>query len=113
MKETDTLRWYGYLYALGRDPWIDWLTSALLLLLIASWFLPEAAADFVVDIVCMVTLVGIAARIGYVIACTRLGRGLRRESVRSARFRNVMGNVAGILFFVVAVLLILWRYLKV
>lgn len=112
MKETDTPRWYGYLQALGRDPWVDWGVTAGFLLLIMSWFLPGAAADFVIYVVCMAIFVGIAVRIGYVIACVRLGHRSHRESVRAVRFRNVMGNIVVVLYFVVAILLIVWRYLN-
>ena len=80
------------------------LTTALLLLLIVSWFLPEIIADFVIDIVCMTILIGLAVRIGYVVACFRLGRRLCRESIRSTRFRNMMSNAVGVFFFIIAVL---------
>lgn len=112
MKETDTPRWYGYLQALGRDPWVDWLTTVLLLLLIVSWFLPQAMADFAIDFVSMSILFAVAIRMGYVIGCVRMGRKLDKEPARTARLRNMISSGVFILFFVVAILLILWRYLR-
>lgn len=112
MKETDTPRWYGYLQALGRDPWVDWGVTAGFLLLIMSWFLPGAAADFVIDVVCMAIFVGDC---GPDRLCDRLcpsGAQIAPGVRRAVRFRNVMGNIVVVLYFVVAILLIVWRYLN-
>lgn len=112
MKETNTLRLYDYVQAVIGDRWVDWGVSVSFLLLIVSWFVPRDIADFTVNVIGMGILVGVAIRVGYVIACVRLGRKLLRESARSARFREVISNVVAISFFVIAVLLIAWRYLR-
>lgn len=107
-----TLRWFDYLQALGQDKWIDWTMSALMFLLIVSWFLPRAAADFLVNVIAMVLLVAVAIRGGYVVAYLRLGHRFRSESPQSVRFRDAIGRGVFFLFVVVAILLILWRYIR-
>lgn len=112
MKETETLRWFDYLQALGRDKWIDWTMSALMFLLIVSWFLPRSAADFLINVIAMVLLVAVAIRGGYVVAYLHLGHRFRRESPQSVRFRDAIGKGVFILYVVVAILLTFWRYIR-
>lgn len=112
MKEMKTLRWSDYLLALGRDKWIDWTMNALIVLLIASWFLPRSAADFLINVIGMVLLVAVALRCGYVVAYLRLGHRFRDESLQSVRFRDAIGKGVFIMYLVVAILLILWRNIR-
>ena len=107
MKETDTMQSHKYLQAIFGDKWVDWGVSVGFLLLIASWFVPRNTADFFTGLMLVV-----AIRIGCVIVRVRRGDELSRESARSVRFREVIGNVVFLSFFVIALLLIAWRYLR-
>lgn len=112
MKETDTMQSYKYLQAIFGDKWVDWGVSVGFLLLIASWFVPRNTVDFLVDFIVTGLMLVVAIRIGRVIVRVRRGDELSRESARSVRFREVMGNVVFLSFFVIALLLIAWRYLR-
>ena len=91
---------------------IYWGVSVGFLLLIASWFVPRNTVDFLVDFIVTGLMLVVAIRIGCVIVRVRRGDELSRESARSVRFREVMGNVVFLSFFVIALLLIAWRYLR-
>lgn len=110
--EMDTFDINRYLQAVFSDRWIDWGVSVVFLSLIASWFLMPNAADFVIDVLATGVMLAVAVRIGYVIACVRLGRKLHAESSRTVRFRETVSLVVAISFVVIAVLLIVWRYLR-
>ena len=112
MKETDTMQSYKYLQAIFGDKWVDWGVSVGFLLLIASWFVPRNTADFLVDFIVTGLMLVVAIRIGCVIVRVRRGDELSRESARSVRFREVIGNIVFLSFFVIALLLIAWRYLR-
>ena len=102
MKETDTMQSYKYLQAIFGDKWVDWGVSVGFLLLIASWFVPRNTVDFLVDFIVTGLMLVVAIRIGCVIVRVRRGDELSRESARSVRFREVMGNVVFLSFFVIA-----------
>ena len=104
MKETDTMQSYKYLQAIFGDKWVDWGVSV--------GFVPRNTADFLVDFIVTGLMLVVAIRIGCVIVRVRRGDELSRESARSVRFREVMGNVVFLSFFVIALLLIAWRYLR-
>ena len=110
--EMDTFDINRYLQAVFSDRWIDWGVSVVFLSLIASWFLMPNAANFVIDVLATGVMLAVAVRIGYVIACVRLGRKLHAESSRAVRFRETVSLVVAISFVVIAVLLIVWRYLR-
>ena len=99
MKETDTMQSYKYLQAIFGDKWVDWGVSVGFLLLIASWFVPRNTVDFLVDFIVTGLMLVVAIRIGCVIVRVRRGDELSRESARSVRFREVMGNVVFLSFF--------------
>ena len=101
-----------YVLAVFEDRWVDWGVTAGFVLLIVSWFLPQAMADFAIDFVSVSILFAVAMRMGYVIGCVRMGRKLDKEAARTARLRSVISNGVFISFFVVALLLIVWRYLR-
>ena len=103
---------YKYLQAIFGDKWVDWGVSVGFLLLIASWFVLRNTADFLVDFIVTGLMLVVAIRIGCVIVRVRRGDELSRESARSVRFREVIGNVVFLSFFVIALLLIAWRYLR-
>ena len=104
MKETDTMQSYKYLQAIFGDKWVDWGVSVGFLLLIASWFDLRNTAGCLVDF--------IVTGLMLVIVRVRRGDELSRESARSVRFREVIGNIVFLSFFVIALLLIAWRYLR-
>ena len=106
MKETDTMQSYKYLQAIFGDKWVDWGVS------IASWFVLRNTADFLVDFIVTGLMLVVAIRIGCVIVRVRRGDELSRESARSVRSREVIGNIVFLSFFVIALLLIAWRYLR-
>lgn len=101
-----------YVLAVFEDRWVDWGVTAGFLLFIVSWFLPQAMADFAIDFVSMSVLFAVAVRMGYVIGCVRMRHKLDKEPARTARLRSMISCGVFILFFVVAILLILWRYLR-
>ena len=107
----DTFGMNRYLKAVFSDRWIDWGVSVVFLSLIASWFLTPDAADFVIDVLATGVMLAVAVRIGYVIACVRLGRKLHAESFRAVRFRETVSHVVVLSFVVIAILLIGWRCL--
>ena len=107
MKETDTMQSYKYLQAIFGDKWVDWGVSVGFLLLIASWFVLRNTADFLVDFIVTGLMLVVAIRIGCVIVRVRRGDELSRESSR-----EVIGNIVFLSFFVIALLLIAWRYLR-
>lgn len=112
MKETDTMQSYKYLQVIFGDKWVDWGVSVGFLLLIASWFVPRNTVDFLVDFIVTGLMLVVAIRIGCVIVRVRRGDELSRESARSVRSREVIGNIVFLSFFVIALLLIAWRYLR-
>ena len=105
MKETDTMQSYKYLQAIFGDKWVDWGVSVGFLLLIASWFVLRNTADFLVDFIVTGLMLVVIVRV-------RRGDELSRESARSVRSREVIGNIVFLSFFVIALLLIAWRYLR-
>ena len=111
MKETDTMQSYKYLQAIFGDKWVDWGVSVGIMHLL---FIRPArnTVDFLVDFIVTGLMLVVAIRIGCVIVRVRRGDELSRESARSVRFREVMGNVVFLSFFVIALLLIAWRYLR-
>lgn len=111
MKKIDTMQSYKYLRAIFGDKWVDWGVSVGFLLLIVSWFVPRNTADFMIDFIAGLMLL-VVIRIGCVIFRVRRGDELPQESARSVRFREVIGNVVFLSFFVIALLLIAWRYLR-
>lgn len=112
MKETDTPRWYGYLQALGRDPWVDWGVTARFSF--AHHELVSAGSGGGFCHRCR--LYGDFCRdCGPDRLCDRLcpsGAQIAPGVRPAVRFRNVMGNIVVVLYFVVAILLIVWRYLN-
>ena len=104
MKETDTMQSYKYLQAIFGDKWVDWGVSV--------GFVLRNTADFLVDFIVTGLMLVVAIRIGCVIVRVRRGDELSRESARSVRSREVIGNIVFLSFFVIALLLIAWRYLR-
>lgn len=102
----------NYVQAVFRDRWVDGGVNVMMLLLIASWLVPRHAADVLIDLLATGVLLAVAVRIGYVIACVRMGRETPAESSRSVRIRETVRNLVGLSFFVIALLLIVLRYLR-
>ena len=111
MKDGNVDRMYRYGTALGRDRWITWCWANGLTLLIISWFVSEKAASILLALA-MVCVAAAVIRAVYVSVQVHRGRASRLRNARGEQVARKADSLVSVAFFVVAVVLIVWNYVR-
>ena len=111
MNDVNVERMYRYGAALGRDRWITWCWANGLTLLIISWFGSEKAADILLALAVACVAVAVLRAV-YVSVQVHRGRASQLRNARGEQIARKADGLVSVAFFVVAVVLIVWNYVK-